>query len=321
MAQPKTKRPSGVTIVRDGANFVTKWKITDEDYGDGQIFQHYDKLRKNKWVSTDLWSRAVSKKVTVDTSLYYPTTTKKLTFFRARIRGNRAAYTVEDRRTHQRTRYDPTVSDWADKTYEILIPDKPALTATLSSTYANITDFKWVLATSRSSRKWCTDLEYQTILVKDSSGDGTEQAWKSTTLGWETNTVGADSHREITEDTTLLADASYTRWFRIRSRGPAGASEWRYAKHVYAKPYQAKIKSATLTDTNTGGYMCRVEWDAQKDAAHPIDRVTVEYAFAYPTAGMNCPTTPGWHLDRSCPVSRRESATRFSPTVQASRTS
>ena len=40
--------------------------------------------------------------------------------------------------------------------------------------------------------------------------------------------------------------------------------------------------------------MCRVEWEAQKDAAHPIDRVTVEYAFAYPTAGMNCPTTPGW---------------------------
>lgn len=294
MAQPKTKRPSGVTIVRDGASFFTKWKITDEDYGDGQIFQHYDKLRKNKWVSTDLWSRAVGKKITINTSLYYPTTTKKLTFFRARIRGNRAAYTVEDRKTHKSTRYDPTVSDWADKTYEILIPDKPALTATLSSTYANITDFKWVLATSRSSRKWCIDLEYQTILVKDSSGDGTEQAWKSTTLGWETNTVGADSHREITEDTTLLADASYTRWFRIRARGPAGASEWRYAKHVYAKPYQAKIKSATLTDTNTGGYMCRVEWEAQKDAAHPIDRVTVEYAFAYPTAGMNCPTSPGW---------------------------
>ena len=294
MAQPKTKKPSGVSIVRDGANFITKWKITDEDYGDGQIFQYYDKLRKNKWVSSDLWSRAVSKKVVIDTTKYYPNTTKKLTFFRARIRGNRAAYSVENYKTHRTTRYDPTVSDWADKTYEILPPDKPGLTATLSSTYSHVTDFVWILNTTRSSRKWCSDLQFQTILVKESSGSGPDQDWKTSALGWETGIVGVDSHKVITEDTALLADASYTRWFRIRSRGPAGASEWRYASHVYAKPYQAKIYSATLTDTNSGGYMCRVEWEAQKNSAHPIDRVTVEYAFAVPVAGMNCPTSPGW---------------------------
>lgn len=294
MAQPKTKRPSGVSITRDGAGFITKWKITDEDYGDGQIFQYYDKLKKSHWVSMDLWSKAVSKKITIDTSKYYPNTKKKLTFFRARIRGNRAAYSVTNTKTKKTTRYDPTVSDWADKTYEILPPGKPGLTATLSSTLSNVTDFKWILATSRSSRMWCSDLVYETILVKDSSGNGEGQNWKASQLGWETNTVGADSHKEIREDLLLLADASYTRWFRIKARGPAGDSGWRYASHVYAKPYQAKIISATLTNTNTGGYMCRVEWEATRDAAHPIDKVTIEYAFAYPTSGMNCPTDAGW---------------------------
>lgn len=294
MAQPKTKRPSGVSITRDGAGFITKWKITDEDYGDGQIFQYYDKLKKRHWVSMDLWSKAVSKKITIDTSKYYPNTKKKLTFFRARIRGNRAAYSVTNTKTKKTTRYDPTVSDWADKTYEILPPGKPGLTATLSSTLSNVTDFKWILATSRSSRMWCSDLVYETILVKDSSGNGEGQNWKASQLGWETNTVGADSHKEIREDLLLLADASYTRWFRIKARGPAGDSGWRYASHVYAKPYQAKIISATLTNTNTGGYMCRVEWEATRDAAHPIDKVTIEYAFAYPTSGMNCPTDAGW---------------------------
>ena len=68
MAQPKTKKPSGVSIVRDGANFITKWKITDADYGDGQIFQYYDKLVKGYWVSSNLWSRTVSKKVVIDTT-------------------------------------------------------------------------------------------------------------------------------------------------------------------------------------------------------------------------------------------------------------
>lgn len=291
MAQPKTKKPSGVTITRDGAGFITKWKIADEDYGDGQIFQYYNTLTK-KWVSTDMWSRSVSKKITIDTTKFYPNTAKKLTSFRSRIRGNRSPYSVQN--GNKTTRYDPTVSDWTDKTYEILIPDKPALEATLSPTYSNITTFTWNLATSRESRKWCSDLQYQTILVQESDGDGPSQNWKASQLEWETGIVGSSSSKSITEDSALLADASYTRWFRIRARGPAGNSDWRYAKHVYAKPYQAKIKSATLTNTNTGGYMCRVEWEAQKNAAHPIDKVIVQYAFAIPVTGMRCPDQAGW---------------------------
>lgn len=295
MAQPKTKKPSGVTIVRDGANFVTKWKIADEDYNDGQIFQYYDKLKKGYWVTENLWSKAVSKKVTVNTSKYYPNTTKKLTFFKVKIRGNRGPYTVENRKTKKTTRYDPVVSDWTVKNYDILVPDKPALTATLSSTFSNITDFKWQLETSRSSRKWCINLEYQTMLVKENAeSDGSKLAWNSRALGWETGIVGADSHKEIREDSTLLAETSYTRWFRIRSRGPAGHSDWRYARHVYAKPYQAKITSATLTNTNSGGYMCHIVWEAPTSASNPIDKVTVQYAFAVPVTGMRCPDQAGW---------------------------
>lgn len=295
MAQPKTKKPTGVTIVRDGSNFVTKWKIADEDYGDGQIFQYYNRLAKRHWVTENIWSKAVAKKVTVDTSKYYPNTTKKLTFFRAKIRGNRAPYTVEDRKTKKKTRYDPTISDWSIKRYDILPPGKPSLTATLSSTYSNITDFKWFLETSRSSRKWCTDLEYQTMLVKESSeSNGAKLAWKKNALKWESGIVGADSHKEIREDSTLLAETSYTRWFRIRARGPAGASEWRYARHVYSKPYQAKIYSVELTNTDSGGYMCHVVWEAPSPASNPIDKVTVQYAFAVPVTGMRCPDEAGW---------------------------
>lgn len=292
--QPKTKRPSGLSIVRDGASFMVKWKITDEDYGDGLIFQYYDKLKKNHWVSENLWTKAVSKKVTIDTSKYYPNTPKTLPYIRVRVRGNRKAYSVENNKTKKTTRYNPTVSDWADKTLELLPPGAPGITATLSSAFANITDFKWLLSTTKSSRKWCSNLEYQTMLVKDSSGSGPEQKWNSTALKWETGVVGTDSHKSIEEDTVLLADDSYTRWFRIRARGPAGHSDWRYAKHVYAKPYQAKIISAGLTNSNSGGYMCRVEWEATSSASHPIDKVTVEYAIAYPLAGMNCPTDAGW---------------------------
>lgn len=295
MAQPKTRKPSGVTIVRDGSYFITKWKIADEDYGDGQIFAYFDKLKKGYWVTEKLWSKATSKKIGIDTSKYYPNTAKKLTFFRVKIRGNRAPYTVENSKTKKSTRYDPTVSDWTIKNYEILVPDKPTLTATLSSTYSNITDFKWLLATDRTTRKWCINLEYQTMLVKESSeSDGSKLAWNKDALKWETGVVGVDSHKEIREDSTLLAETSYTRWFRIRSRGPAGASDWRYARHVYSKPYQAKIYSVELTNTESGGYMCHVVWEAAAPASNPIDKVTVQYAFAVPVTGMRCPDEAGW---------------------------
>ncbi len=300
MAQPKTKRPSGLSVVREGSNFITRWKITDEDYGDGQIFMYYDPLRKKKkWVTKSIWSKSTSYKVAVDTTKYYPYTKTHFTSFRMKVRGNRAAYTVEtgSGKKKKSVKYDPTVSDWAEKEYGILKPDKPTLTAVLNSTQSNKTDFIWTLDTKKSPNRWCIDLEYQTMLVKDcDKADGAQLAWKTSALGWQTGVVGPNSHKEITEDTSLLADGSYARWLRIRSRGPAGASDWKYARHVYAKPYQAKIKSARLTNSDSGGYMCRVEWEVANTIAHPIDKVTVQYAIAVPVTGMKCPDTAGWQV-------------------------
>lgn len=294
MAEPKTKRPTGLTITRSNSTMITKWKITDEDYGDGQTFQYWNRITQ-KWTTVSVGTTTTQKSVAITLTDFYPTTSRKLTAFSVRIRGNRSKYTIEDRKTGKKTTYQPTVSDWTKKTLEIKVPKKPSLTATLSTQETNKTTFAWTAENDTTSRYWARDVEWQTILVKESNEtDGSKLAWKSSTLGWQTGSSGTTSSKEISEDTTLLAANSYTRWLRVRSRGPAGASEWRYAKHVYARPYQAKIQSASVQTRSSGGYMCHVVWTATNSASHPIDNTTVQYAFAVPLTGMQCPDAAGW---------------------------
>ena len=35
-----TRAPGGLTVKRNGNAFTISWKITDEDYGDGQTLQY-----------------------------------------------------------------------------------------------------------------------------------------------------------------------------------------------------------------------------------------------------------------------------------------
>lgn len=288
MAEPKTKKPTGITIARAGASFVVKWKITDEDYADGQNFQWWNALTK-KWTTVEIGTGTTQKTVSLTATNYYPTTSKRITAFSVRVRGNRKKYTVNGKT------YQPTVSDWTKKTFSINVPKRPDLVATLSNQYSNVTTFSWVVANDSASSIWLRDVEYQTILVKESNEtDGSKLTWKTSALGWHTGTGSAIGSYTATEDTTLLAAASYTRWVRVRARGVAGPSEWKYAKHVYAKPNQAKIKSASVKPRSSGGYMCSVTWAAVSSASHPIDIVTVQYALAVPLSGMVCPDNAGW---------------------------
>ena len=289
MAQPKTKQPTGMTITRSGATFVVKWKIADKDYGDGQTFQWYD-FRTKKWTDVTVGKTTVQKSVSLTPSLYFPTTAQKFPKLVVRVRGNRQHY-----RDSKNNIIEPSVSDWTRKEFVINIPNPPSLTASLSNQYENVTTFTWSIANDTKSRTWTTDVEYQTILVKESNEtDGSKLSWKASTLGWQTGIVGLTSTKTITEDTVLLAANSYTRWLRVRTRGIAGQSAWRYAKHVYARPYQAKVKSASVQPRSSGGYMCKVVWEASSSASHPIDETTVQYAFAVPLAGMKCPDDAGW---------------------------
>ena len=291
----KTKPQTGLAITRNKNAFVLSWKFGDKDYGDGQTCRFRPNL--DPFEDLTIGPKSTSKTGTVNYNNYYPHKTKYLTRVQFALRGNRTSY-KENQKVNGKTvkvTIDPTMSEWVYKEFEIRKPATPKLSAALSGTYSNVTTFSWSETVDVKSHVHFADCEYQTILVKESGEtDGSKLSWKSSNAGWQTDTTGATGSISITEEPSRLAGASYTRWVRVRARGAAGASAWKYAKHVYARPNQAKISNVSTKQTDAGGYLCTVSFNVGSPPAHPVDKVTIQYCLAIPTYNMECPDSVTW---------------------------
>lgn len=297
---PKTKTPSGLSIKRNGATFTCSWKINDKDYGDGEVFHYFTNTAAH--YSKVATVKTTSKAVSLNVNDWHPKRSGNyLTRFGFRVSGNRKAYvsqTIKTAKGTQKITVDPTQSDYAYKYMNILPPAAPALSFALDSGGINAGTFNWTVTNSADSKHWFTQLEWQSIaLVEAGYSTGSSipaTLWSSRNAGWQTGTSSGNGSKRIEEPSSLIASGSITRWFRARARGPAGDSAWVYTKHVYARPYMAVVKSASVTVNRSGGYTCRVDWDANTNLAHPIDTTKVQYAFAQPESGMQCPDNPSW---------------------------
>lgn len=262
------KKPSGLTIERAELVMSCKWK-KGQTYT-AQQFQY--KVNDGKWTSSSITSGATSKSITLTASNYYPTSGKpQVTAFRFRVRG----------------KADGKWSSWTDKLYTFGIPDVPNLEEELQT--SNSTKFTWYVETVQHF----THIRYESMLIKDNTEtDGSRLAWVSTATGWQTNTGTSSSSTTITESN--IANASWTRWFRVRSEGIAGASAWRYASHVYASPNQAENVDIKPTLNTAGGTDILVSWAASAPVSNPIDETVVQYVIATPNSDLSCPNNLTW---------------------------
>lgn len=273
----KTKKPTGLTITRNNNVFTLTWKL-GEKYEKGQAVQYRTNLQG--WTALSVGATATSRAVGLNTGAFYPTTARSLQWIEMRVRG---------------AAKKKTVSDWSVIRFTLQVPRIPTLTATMDDQLSNVCVFAWTTVTAASDAYWFINTEYQSMLVKESNiTDGSQLLWNDTQQGWQSGTSTAGNSVTVTEDTSAIADGSYTRWFRVRARGPLGASGWSYAKHVYGLSYQANIISAVATVQPAGGFQCRVEWEAPASASHPIDRTTVEYTITAPEEGLTCPDSATW---------------------------
>ena len=304
-----TKKPTGLTITRNGMNFTFEWKIGDANYDAGQYLAYCTNYLPPKkgspgqafWTNVSVGIKTTKKTITLPASSYMPTTTKQLLNVAFRVVGHRKNYT--ETKDNKRTKYQFSRSDEVVKVFDLTKPDKPSLTATLSDSYTNVCNFEWSLNNNIASHKAVTRFEWQSYLEKEcmvSAATGTKAAlsWMGSALGWQSGTSAAasgetGSNVNITEDSALLAQTSYTRWFRVRAVGAGGAGDWQYSKHVYARPFKAIIASASsaLTASST---TVLATWTAKTDVAHPIDSTTVEYLIDTPNADLAPPANGSW---------------------------
>lgn len=313
-----TKAPSGLAIARDGSKFTFSWKIANGKYGAGQQLQWRVKVgnKWKDWTSVSIGKTVTKKTVTVSANSYYPNKSNdknkpKLASVQFRVRGKRE--------NENSKKYD--WSGWTDKTFDVKVPDLPTLNVKLNTNVTNECTFSWKADNSNKAVKWFTDVQWETMLVKDSSeSDGSKLKWNSSKTDYHTGTGNASGSQTYTENTSRLATGSWTRWFRVRARGPQGASQkdgestWRYARHVYASPRQAAIVGKPeAKENNAGGYDVTVKWNVENTLANPIDSVTVQYKFAVPAEGVTCPAgDSGWtDANTSKDVVKKEDAAAF----------
>lgn len=264
MGKKTSKKPKGLSIARNNMKFACSWK-KGESYSDKQQFSYLVNRagKSDKWTTAVNIGKAVtSKSVSLSLSNYFPYSGKpKITEFKFRVRG------VSNKEKW---------SDWVSQAFSIDVPAKPSLSVSPNESNYNQCTFSWSVDTS-NTHKVFTDVEFQTKLVENYDYGGDK--------GWTSGTGGASGSRTYTETASTIASGSHTRWFRVRSRGAAGVSEWRYSYRVYSAPYAASNVKANVTN-QAGGMQVKVTWSQTKNNAYPVDSTTAEYAIKVPEEGL-----------------------------------
>ena len=174
----------------------------------------------------------------------------------------------------------------------------PSLKAELDSVLTNKTLFSWETETSTSTAAVFTDCFYESIRVVNCDTDkGSDITFDSSDPTYISGSVAATGSLPIEESGMNLSTTSYTRWFRIKARGPRGDNKggWIYAKHVYAKTQQATIGGEVeVADNNATGMDVYVGWDAPADHSRPIDETQAQYVLTVPGADLSCPSGLEW---------------------------
>lgn len=276
-----TKAQTGLSIARNDNEFSFSWKLA-ETYS----YQQYRARTSNQPVParTNIGEKVTTGKLTINKNNFYPFTKTMLSF---------VAFSVRARALGK----DGKLKDWSEsinKEFAIDVPYKPSLQAIPSDSLGNSCTFEWRTTNDTSSKRILTDVEFQTMLVKDSNtNDGSILSWNSGRIGWQSGARQANNSITITENSSNIANGSHTRWFRVRSRGPAGTSEWKYAKRVYAVPNAPTIKSIKSTKT-VGGWQELVKWTSPASYAYPAELNTLEYLVTIPDAGLSVPAGSMW---------------------------
>lgn len=277
-----TKAPTGLAIARSGSGITFSWNIGDDNYGSGQNF-YWNLGGTRQWGVGGIGKGDTSRSVSISTSGSYSS-------IEFGVQGERETYktTVKKKKKKKKVTYNPTMSAWSSKKVTISAPPTP--NASFSLNASNEGTFSWSIDVNDSSFAIYHHYEWETISISRHNSYSPPSSWRNASKGSGTATSGS---LPIKEDSAWFVGTNYsiTRWFRVRSVGPGGASAWRYSYHTYALPRQPYGISASLTRKGSGnGYMCTAKWTAPESFMYPVETATVQYAIAKPNTSA---TTSG----------------------------
>lgn len=289
MITERSEGATGLTVGRNKGNFIFKWKYKNESSMKNctqNVMYHVKE--NNKWknfTQTGKTIKSTTRSVTVSQNLdtYYPKTNKKLAG---------VEFIVNTKEKDLNDKVFGVKYIWSGDKYGSTTVEVPAapknLKFTLDSSVDNKGTFTWEHSHSDTNARPYVDCEYQSVYKtkwNDSQSANAFTNAKSYTT--------ASSFSVASSVTTITRDESITHLVRVRARGAAGASDWKYIKHVYAVPFEPVVKTAKFAKQNNAKYVS-VEFQTVTDNAHPVETVEVQYTIQTPDEKMKCPDGSGW---------------------------
>ena len=262
----KSKAPTGLSISRNGSRFTFSWKKGDSDYDNGQHLQY--RINGGGWVKPAIGKSATSYAVT-------NASVKTITF---QVQGNRKKYKKGGKTVN------PGWSAWASKTWTATVPQKPKVSYEMVS--ANSGTFEWSVDTSDTDTATFKRTEWQKCLSR-SNANPPGSGWSAS------SNAGKNGSVTITEESEDISAGALVRWFRIRSVGPAKATDWVYYRHAYSTPASPILDAASAVNNGTFTRIT-AEWRGSYALLSPIDEITVQYAIDTPTDTVLSAPVSGW---------------------------
>lgn len=349
----KSVAPSGLTIARDWEKFTFSWKIAKKGYGDGQNFQYakgsgwenvnVGKTTKSKEITISRSNfhpnsgkgkiSAIKFRVRGNTKKYTTGSGKnKKTHSPAMSEWSEKSFpittpgkpsiTTEVLTWPQvkftwKTGNEKDKSDWFTRVeYTSVLVQDSDITQGKDINWSNVIYRKTEDQTVNDSKTYYKIQGGKYVAVTPAGTENpAESGWYEIKGQRYNSTSGsAESSITVTEDSELLADGhSYTRWFRVRAQGPAGNSDYSYAKHVYAMANQCVITKTEVTPSkDVSGYTAKVWFNSPFADSRPITEAKIQYALATPAAGMECPDGASWQDAGSVKIKDGTSGALFS---------
>ena len=259
----KSKKPSGLSVTRNGNTYKLAWKIGDSDYGNGQNLWY--RINDGGWAKPSISATA--------TSYSFSNANAKKIYFQ--VRGNRKKYKKKGKSVN------PSWSDWAGYTWTAAKPKINSLE--YENVTANSGTFSWEVNNKTNDTAVLDTVRSYTTIVRGTSAP--------TNWGSATNR-SAKGEVTITEDTTAIAAGNFVRWFKIEAIGNAGTTV-KTASHAYGAPSEPQLTNAVAV--TKGSYtQITASWNDFPNSRFPIDKVVLQYAIDSPTdVDMSAPSS-GW---------------------------
>lgn len=275
-----TAQPTGLSISRSGETFTCNWHIGDADYADGQQF-YWNRNGVRQWGAGAIGTGDTARNV-------YPNL-NGLTSITFAVMGNRKKY--EKKVKKKKKTYEPAWSNWSSYTYTLARPYAPEVSYELDTNNAYSGKFSWSIkeADNTTNNYPFLRYEWESILVYKHNDTNPPTDWSDGgsadgKVEKGSGTTGSGTWSK-NEDAALWndPDASYARWFRVRSVGAAGATDWRYSHHVYAVPRPAyDVTAKAIPRAGDAGYSVVAEWTAPESIPYPIENDIITYAVVKP---------------------------------------